>query len=196
MILLFFIPTVLAICTDSDGGGLYTLKTPEAYISIPGTVTINNITYNDQCIDTEGNKSFGGPNIKEYYCSGSQAASKEYTCTDYKLSSCTTLSGMGYCTEKTIEHNITIQSKSSTCGNEQIEEKEQCETGIPCTTHADCIKCHCIDINSTIAVNETEILKNLKPVERIKLNESISMRAIYTLASFGRAVWHWIIDTI
>ncbi|MBI4148016.1 hypothetical protein HY490_01880, partial [Candidatus Woesearchaeota archaeon] len=102
------------------------------------------------------------------------------------------------------------------CGNKKLDDGEACEQDKDCT-QATCTNCTCVPIppptNQTSTeptpsthpapiplpvvppANETIIpLKKFEPIQPIAFNESIGIRLSYQVASFGHALWAWIIE--
>ena len=114
------IPTAFAICVDSDGGPVSTSE-PKEYLLKKGTVTVATTSEHDYCITKiDGAKTEASAYIREFYCTGGKAQSRDYKCSDYKLSECTTSAGSAHCTEKQ-------ESEKEFCGDKKIQKPEECD---------------------------------------------------------------------
>ncbi|MBI4017095.1 MAG: hypothetical protein HY363_05380 [Candidatus Aenigmarchaeota archaeon] len=150
--------TVFAICTDSDGGPTDVEK-PKEYLAKPGTATVATSSSHDYCITKiDGAKTENSAYIREFYCSGGKAQSRDYKCADYSSGSCATAAGSSYCTEKPDE------TTQNLCGDKKIKKPEECDPpesicvqdGWPglCTTSCTCMP---YKKNNQTTTNQTTI---------------------------------------
>ncbi len=121
IILIILIPAASAICTDSDGGPT-NLDEPKDYIAKAGTATVAMSSSKDYCITgIDGAKTDRSAYIREFYCVGGKAQSKDYKCADYKTGVCVTAAGSSYCTRDSTEVAPDV------CGDKKIKKPEECD---------------------------------------------------------------------